>query len=259
MISYHPLQNGTSSDYAQGFKVADVDDMPRLARGIVGFVWSPIVWANGRRRQEHFLRADLCVLDFDSPEMTLAEALRTFCDCAHIIGTTRNHQKEKHGIVCDRFRVALRFAHPITDLRSYLYSLRSVVARYPADPAPKDGARFFFPCHKIVSIEPEGYVENVVTPPPIAVERRRRRLQVHRYERWGHMPPSVERFLKTGELVARGRNHSAYYAARTLAELGEDPDTVRAMVLAAPYPREGLAPGEIEKAIENGIAAAGAN
>lgn len=255
MISYHPHQNGGSGAYGQGFLRADTLDLARISRGICEFAWSPVIWTGGRRRQDHFEFADLCVLDFDSPEMTLAQALNIFSDMAHIIGTTKSHRKPKGGVTCDRFRVVLRFASRISALKTYRYSLKQVVQRYPADPAATDGARFFFPCTEIVSVLDDGFVEEVRDPPAVNTEQAetRKRYLAEAYRSRGAMPPWLKRFLDTGDVVDTGRNHTVYRAAAKLTELGEPADAVRAMVMASPFSRDGLEHGEVERALENGI------
>ncbi len=259
MLSYHLLQNGEANGYGQGFKIADTNDLARIARGISRHVWSPVVWRDGRRRQDHFVCADLCVLDFDSPEMSLDEALRTFCDMAHVIGTTRNHQRDKHGVTCDRFRVVLQFSRQITSLASYLCSLQKVVARYPADPAPKDGARFFFPCKEIVSVEQAGYTEAVVEPPSgdeIAKAYRSRRRGCI-YQRDGRLPRWLADFLEHGRVTGAGRNQTIYRAARNLAAFGEPPERIIDMITAAPFDRgsgsQMIDDAEIFRSVNNGI------
>lgn len=257
MISYHldpPLS--VASGYASGFKIADINDVDRLARGISSYVWSPCIWQDGRRRQENFLRADWCVLDFDSPEMSLDQACRIFCDTVHIVGTTRNHQKEKHGVTCDRFRVMIRFSTSITALADYRHTMATVLERYPADPAPKDGARFFYPCTRIVSSASEGFTEPVLVAPTrdelAAAARHFNRQAQHR--RYGTLPPWVKDFLVKGKLCkSQGRSNSVYAVARAMAELGRPLEEVLSRIAAAPIDRREFEDSELLAAAKNGF------
>lgn len=167
MISYHPTSVNTSTpqSYANGFIAANTNDVSRLTSAIVRYVWSPIVWKNGVRRQSEFIQADWCVLDFDTPELTLQQAKRNFCDMIHAIGTTKSHGKLKNGIICDRYRVLLLFSRPIILLNEYRYNMQKAISAYPADPACKDGARFFYPCTEIVQFSAEGYSQDVLEVP----------------------------------------------------------------------------------------------
>ncbi len=170
MISYHPEKPDpkTPNKYWRNFKTADTDDIDRLAKGISRFVWSGCIWQDGRRLQENFLFSDWLVLDFDSPEYTLKQALHELIDCTHIIGTTKSHQIQKGPKpACDRFRVAIPWEHRITDLRNYRYNMAYIFDRFPGmDKLCKDGAHFFYPCTHIVSTETDGYRQAVRTTPP---------------------------------------------------------------------------------------------
>lgn len=159
MLSYHPISS--TPDAARGYQLAD-----RLVPIITRYVWSGIVWHEGHRHESKFHYSDLCVMDFDDGEMTLAEAVRTFCDCMHVIGTTRNHQKEKKGrAACDRFRVVIPWERRIDSLRVYQYNMQRLVDRYPIDHQALDGARHFLKCKEIVSACGDGYKQDVSEPP----------------------------------------------------------------------------------------------
>ena len=125
------------------------------------YVWSAIIWENGERAELNFRGASFAVLDFDTPEMPLKEALNTFSDSCHVIGTTKSHQKEKNGVTCDRYRVVLPFTAEITDLSQYRFNMRLFYNKYPCDKCI-DGARYFFPCTEIVSVVSDGYKQDVV-------------------------------------------------------------------------------------------------
>jgi hypothetical protein len=106
------------------------------------------------------------VLDFDDPQMSLSEAIRTWQDSAHVIGTTKSHQVSKNGAPpCDRFRVAVPWSSRITDIKTYRYNMLQVSKSYPCDSQCKDGARLYYPCKEIVSIATDGYKQEVLVPP----------------------------------------------------------------------------------------------
>lgn len=244
--------------YARGFLTVDTNAPRRVARGMASFVWSPCVWRGGMRLRENFLRADWAVLDFDSGEMTLAEAANTWCDMAHVIGTTKSHQVVKGDApACDRFRVALLLERPVTQLADYEHIMRTLIGKYPADPAAKDGARFFYPCRQIVAHDADGDTLEWQPAPPVTLDAtaRAKAMDAYRFERWQRLPRWLEAFLADGTLVGKGRNHTAYCAARTLTELGAAPELIRARIMAAPIERGGLVAGEIERAIEHGMTA----
>jgi hypothetical protein len=242
LISYTltPADPKKPHAYAAGFRVADLDDVKRLAVGISKFVWSGIIWKDGKRRQDHFLHSDWCVLDFDSPEMSLAEAIRIFCDCRHIIGTTKSHLVNKGGIQCDRFRVAIPWSRRITDLHEYRYNMGRMANAYPIDGQCKDGARYFFPCKEIVSVSEEEYVQEVHAAPPPPPPRRA--IQ-------GAMPGLV-RYQLTHVLGIGNRNLDCWRISKDLARAGFSADQVISFILQSPTYRENKNPRIQEKIVE---------
>jgi hypothetical protein len=132
----------------------------RISKHILTKSWSPIVFKGGERLQKNFLFSDWGVLDYENGT-TLEEAQNNFCDCVHIIGTTKSHTEESH-----RFRVLIPWMERITDLETFRYNQASFINKYDTDQACKDGARFYFPCTKIVSVNTEGFRLDVKAPPP---------------------------------------------------------------------------------------------
>ncbi|NQY01049.1 MAG: hypothetical protein HRT70_07970 [Flavobacteriaceae bacterium] len=128
-----------------GRSIRDVADV------IVAKVWSPSIFKNGTRNKESFLCSNWCVLDFDEG-MTLNDALNTFCDTQHIIGTTKSHQTEKNGLICDRFRVCIPWEKQIIDAEHYQQNIERMIIHYDTDTSCSDPARLFYPCTAIISI-----------------------------------------------------------------------------------------------------------
>lgn len=236
MFSFHPRKPGPNpkaSAYGKGFRAVPdhAYDIHRMCRGVTRHVWSPCVWQDGVRTQEHFLSASWIVLDFDSGEMSLDEAVSSFCDMVHWIGTTRNHQKDKGGIVCDRFRVALRSDVPYWDLRAYRYKMTEMMRKYPVDKSCKDGARLFFPCREIVQVSEDGYTEEVPDEIPEAFERIDP-LRWEAYKRTGILPTKVRARLTT--VVPVGwRNTTWFGLAKDLGLLGYAPEEIEAMIVGS--------------------------
>jgi hypothetical protein len=163
-ISFCPMtpKNHNAAFYSKGYRRVPMTNIAAVAERIFPiFCWSPIIWNNGERAEKNFITSEWCGLDFDTPETSLDWAKKNFCDAIHIIGTTKSHQKEKSGIICDRFRVVLKFEVPIRNLKQYKYNMALYAERYNADRQCVDGARFYWPCNKIVSISQEGYTQDV--------------------------------------------------------------------------------------------------
>ena len=233
MLSYHPGDASPSAPWAfsRGFKQALTDDVPRISRGICRYVWSPCIWQDGVRRQANFTCAVWCVLDFDTGEMTLAEAVNTFCDTVHIIGTTKSHGVDKGTGPVDRFRVALKFSRLITELREYRYAMKKITERFPADPSPKDGARFFFPCKTIISKSADGYLEEVPETP--SWFERPNLAQIASYRTAGIMMPRTRQMLSTVIPVGE-RNTSWYRVGKDLSRMGLDEADAASRIVQSP-------------------------
>lgn len=256
MISYHLAKGYDGARFAAGFKVADTNDVERLKKAILGWAWSPCIWKDGRRLQENFLRADWCVLDVDSPEMPLADACSIFCDMTHLIGTTRSHQKEKGGVKCDRYRVLLKFDHPITDLRDYRFTMNRMVRRYPVDPQPKDGARFFFPCTEIIQASDDGYLEDCLEAPKEFERVHRAKLQGCKEA--GTIPPYARWALAT-EVPIGARNNTWFRVGCSLGGIGMGLEDIVVMIVKSrTYAGQVTSKlvDEIEECVGNGIKAA---
>lgn len=252
MISYHPDREHASdaSRYRQGFQAVPTLDLERIAKCISTYAWSPIEWKDGVRKQSNFLSCHLLVFDFDTPEMTVEEAKNLFCDCQHVIGLTRSHQKSKHGVVCDRFRVVLIFDSPIKDLRTYRYTMQRHMEHYPVDRSCKDGARFFFPCTEIVSVEKEGFTCDTLRDVPDTFER----MDVARYENLretGTLTRSA-RFALTNIIPEGQRNQTFFKAIKDMAKIGMSPDEIFSRVALSPTYKDKMTP-DLERELRNTV------
>lgn len=122
-------------------------------------MWSPSLFEDGVRSNKSFSSTKLMVLDIDSG-LSIEQAKKLFINFRHVIGTTRNHQKEKVSAsgritpACDRFRIILELEEVITDAKVYKRVWHHVKGMCPQlDEACKDPARFFYPCTEIVHIQ----------------------------------------------------------------------------------------------------------
>ena len=87
--------------------------------------------------------SDCLIFDFDSIA-TIKDILAWFGKYEKIIATTKNHQKEKNGLTCDRFRLILP-CDSIIDLDRYNYVIlmRYLTNRWNADTQAIDAGRKF--------------------------------------------------------------------------------------------------------------------
>lgn len=244
MISIHEdvLSVGKAWRYAWGFRAADVPTMERLANCLKTYTWSHCIWRDGRRRQTNFVRADLLGLDFDC-SMPLSQAMNVFCDSAHVIGLTRNHGIEKAGVTGDRFRVVLKLERPITDLPTIRATSCFYIKRWGADGQCVDGARLFFPCREIVSVNDDGEAWEVIEPEPEPEHGQRSPRPVAE----GELSAFALYFLRT-ELPAGTRNTSCHRFAKDLLRAGFDSGQILDMIRSSPtYKGRSMPPDLIDE------------
>ena len=264
-ISYHPLSDRSKvgTTFTAGFRVANTDDLDRISRCAVKFAWSGIVWKADRRglcyrEGNNFLFADYCLLDIDDEgrQFSLEQAKKAFCDMRHFIGVTRNHQKDKNGIVCDRYRVVIPWSKRITNAAVFEGNMRSLIFKYDSlDPQTLTAAQHFFPCTEIVQINLDGYTQDVdekirfvredTSPIEYVADVAARRLH---FEILGRLPPWLDDFLVRGVASPGQRHAKALGAAQELLELGLPAELIIEKIKSAPISRK-YAFGEVEKAV----------
>ncbi|MCX6179881.1 MAG: primase C-terminal domain-containing protein [Chlorobiales bacterium] len=116
--------------------------------GVVRFEgnYSATAFRDGYRDGEHAMQGqELVILDFDA-RYTIGEAMVDFEEYIALVATTRNHLKEKHGVVAERFRVILPTDKPIMLERGeFKVMMAEVMARFPqADQACKNIDRMYY-------------------------------------------------------------------------------------------------------------------
>jgi len=103
---------------------------------------------NGHRKKEYVIPGQNCIAwDLDEG-MTLKEAKETLKDYVYLMYTTKSHQKDKNGIICDRFRILMPtktvfYVNP--EEHKGLYENLSVVLNIPSyDVATKNQGRLWY-------------------------------------------------------------------------------------------------------------------
>jgi prepilin-type processing-associated H-X9-DG protein len=121
--------------------------------------WTPGIFRHGRRRKANFLYADYLALDFDSG-VSIEQMENVFCDMTHAIMTTKSHT-ETH----PRFRMIFPLERRCFNIRDYEHTLRTLGSDHDADPACFEGARFFWPGKKLISVQNGGYKIEILKAP----------------------------------------------------------------------------------------------
>lgn len=138
------------------FVPTKIDSLDKLKNIVLSKNYSFGYFLNNERRKENFVTASAIGIDIDGG-MSLEEAKETVKEFKHIIATTRNHQKEKNGIVADRFRIILFLSKEVKTAKDFEATWHDIAKVLPAaDKACKDSSRFFYPSTDIVSVNEGG-------------------------------------------------------------------------------------------------------
>ena len=135
-----------SQHQAEGFRAERI--LFDRVEGMVRFRgnYSATSFRDGYRDGDHALPGqELIILDFDE-RYSIGEAMVDFAEYVGVIATTRNHMKEKHGVLAERFRVILPTDKPIMlDREAFKLMMAEVMRRFVhADPACKNIYRMYF-------------------------------------------------------------------------------------------------------------------
>ena len=123
------------------------------------FNYSAGTFKDNYRNSDNYLNySDLIILDIDDGK-SIDEARIIFEPFDYIIATTKSHQKEKNGKICDRFRVILPTEKPINlNKTDYSKMMNEVFKDYPfVDTVCKDSSRFYFPAKNSTIITHSGF------------------------------------------------------------------------------------------------------
>jgi len=107
--------------------------------------YSAVQFRDGYRDAAHAIPfSELIILDYDDG-VALCNAVGMFRQYIGIVATTRSHQKEKHGVVCDRFRVILPTLRPVKlEAIEFRKMMKEVILHYGTDKACSDMSRMYY-------------------------------------------------------------------------------------------------------------------
>lgn len=123
------------------------------------FNYSAGCFDKGYRKADNYLNySDMIIFDVDDG-LTIQDAKDMFMPFDYIIATTKSHQKDKNGIVCDRFRIILPTDTPINLSKDdYSKMMQEVYKDYPfVDTVCKDASRFYYPSKDSIVFKHSGF------------------------------------------------------------------------------------------------------
>jgi hypothetical protein len=129
------------------FEQVDFFDLYQLTWS--DFNYSAGRFRNGHRSVEDWEGGNNCVvLDIDTG-LAIEEAKKILQgrDMLGLIVTTKSHQKDKHGFICDRFRIIFPMRtqlHCPTETYKVIFNEINKLFNYSVDAATKDPSRFYY-------------------------------------------------------------------------------------------------------------------
>lgn len=134
----------------------NVKKMSQIEDIILNEKYSLGIFEDNNIVKANFIEAHSFALDFDGG-YSLEDAKKDFKNFRHIIATTKSHQKKKHGIVDDRFRVVLFFTERITENDTFKSTVKYVMSLFPkADRACSNSNRWFYQSTEIIQVGNKG-------------------------------------------------------------------------------------------------------
>ncbi len=272
-----------SKDIAKGFKNYKVPFQKLKDLVKSDFNYSAGMFKDGHRKAENYLgRSNVVILDIDDG-LSIKEARKRFEPITHIIATTKSHQKEKNGLVCDRFRVLLLCENEITLNSSDYHDLMKEIHKDFdfVDKACKDSSRFYYPSSDSIIQSYQGfcgfywedYWERVTNrkqaEAEAEAEKRRRKKKIDEaflknrpakydyndgekidYIRKIARSEKILELLKHSErFVSGNRNHYLYSVGRYLQDLGMTDEEVKDTTLWINEQGDSVKEDELRKTI----------
>lgn len=149
------------------FQPIEVRSTDELVNYITKYPYSLGTFKHNHRSLDNFISCETIGLDIDNSiedcaKLSLDDAVEMFKSYKHLILTTKNHQKNKNGVVADRFRVILYLERKIENIEDYYATWDGLKKLYPAiDVQCKDASRFWYPSLQLISRRDDGAL---VTP-----------------------------------------------------------------------------------------------
>jgi len=125
------------------YKDLEFSDIPEMV--MAGYAYSACKFVDNYRLDDNYDgHEDVLILDIDDGA-TVQNAKDIFNKYEYFIITTKSHQKEKNGIVCDRYRIFLKLETTIHDANLREVFVNNIMSTYPfVDTSCRNRSRFYF-------------------------------------------------------------------------------------------------------------------
>ncbi len=140
------VANHNNRQMSKGFIHYDnveFEDIPEMITS--GFAYASAKFKNNHRLDENYEgEEDVLILDIDEA-VTLDQAKILFSKYTNFIITSKSHQIEKNGIICDRYRVFIKLESTLQDAELRVELVNNIFTNFPfVDKKCKNPSRFYF-------------------------------------------------------------------------------------------------------------------
>lgn len=142
-VSVAHLDNINETPTKFEYQQLEVDEFCKLIKQKTAFVAGEL--RDGTRKKVNYIGNQNTIwLDFDDIK-SMGAIKSMFEEYSYVAYTSKNHQKEKNGVVGDRFRLILFTSCDMpTDEEQYTRVMANIINKYGTDRACKDSARLYW-------------------------------------------------------------------------------------------------------------------
>lgn len=139
------IANHNEAKNPKGFMNYEIDFMDIPSKVKSGFSYSACKFKDNYRKDDNYLGGeDVLILDIDNV-CDVEMAKKIFSSFEYWIITTKNHQKLKNDITCDRFRIFLLLDMALDDVAKREIFINNIMERYPfVDTSCRNRSRFYY-------------------------------------------------------------------------------------------------------------------
>ena len=222
--------------------------------------YSAVQFEGGYRCAKNAIQgSELIILDYDDG-VTLCDAVDIFCQYIGIVATTRSHQKEKHGVTCDRFRVILPTLRPVKlEAVEFSKMMKEVILHYATDRACSNMSRMYYgnPAAEVSFLDSSKLFDWEPFYQAARDKEQERQRQRERYKQQDAAELDAAELDKYVNNVMRknykpgARNNVLFWVARQLREAGYCDVAGKVAELNTVYGCPPLEPDEVNKIVRN--------
>lgn len=266
-----------SNNLAENYKSAKgtIYDLESVVKTKINY--SPFSYDDNYRKEinSDLKKCNCIMLDFDD-NVLIEDITKQFKNVFFLFATTKSHQKEKNGIICDRFRLILPLKEYLDiTIDEYKMMMDTIIKRYGADKSCKDISRFYYGYENSETFINFGEffnIKSILKQSKFLYEYNNQQKQIQKetklnfqvpqkqyqnscetkmewFYKYSHTQQMLNYFEFDKRFGAGGRNTYLFGVAKHFQEHGCDSDFIKYEVLWINSKGDGLEESELERTI----------